>query len=90
MDKAFSGWFDAKGHFVVKPFQRMMASSFAIIGKVDPKNAVKEEKKVDKDAPVDNRSMEDKWASLLAESDGTAASTATPDKSTKKRGKKAA
>ncbi|CAG8981120.1 hypothetical protein HYALB_00005834, partial [Hymenoscyphus albidus] len=88
VDKAFAGWFDGKGHFVAKPFQQMMARSFEVVGKADPKNAVVEEKK--KKVLVDNRSMDEKWASLLAESEGNvAASTATPEKSAKKRGKKA-
>lgn len=95
--REFREWFDAKGAFVVKPFQRMLASSVAAIGKVDPKNAVPV-KKEKKEKVEDNRSMDEKWASLLAESEGTVviepetngASTSTPAPGKgKRRGKKA-
>ncbi|TVY73357.1 Signal peptidase complex subunit SPC2 [Lachnellula suecica] len=90
----FREWFDAKGSFVTKPFQRMLASSVAAIGRADPKNALplKEKKKPEK--IEDNRSMDEKWASLLAESQGDAVgeaestSTPTPGKG-KRRAKKA-
>jgi hypothetical protein len=89
----FREWFDEKGAFITKPFQRLLASSVPVIGKADPKNAVPKKEKVKE---VDNRSMDEKWASLLAESsgavegetNGTSTSTATPGKG-KKRGKKA-
>ncbi|TVY21428.1 Signal peptidase complex subunit SPC2 [Lachnellula arida] len=95
--REFREWFDGKGAFVAKPFQRMLASSVAVIGKVDPKNAVPV-KKEKKEKVEDNRSMDEKWASLLAESEGTvvvepetngaSTSTPTPGKG-KRRGKKA-
>ncbi|RDL38380.1 Uncharacterized protein BP5553_02720 [Venustampulla echinocandica] len=95
--KAFKGWFDVQGHFIAKPFQQMLAGSVDVIGRADPKNAkaANEGKPEKKPKVEDNRSMDDKWASLLAESSGTreqdssAASTATPGKGGKKRGKKA-
>lgn len=91
--REFREWFDEKGAFITKPFQRMLAGSVPVIGKADPKNAVP---KKEKEKVVDNRSMDEKWASLLAESagtdvaetNGTSSSTATPGKG-KKRGKKA-
>jgi signal peptidase complex subunit 2 len=95
--REFREWFDEKGAFVTKPFQRMLAGSVAVIGKADPKNAVPL-KKEKKEKVEDNRSMDEKWASLLAESEGSVAveaesngastSTATPGKG-KRRGKKA-
>jgi hypothetical protein len=90
----FREWFDEKGAFITKPFQRMLASSIPVIGKADPKNAVPKKEKVKE---VDNRSMDEKWASLLAESSGavegetngtSSGAAATPGKG-KKRGKKA-
>jgi len=92
----FREWFDEKGAFITKPFQRMLASSVAAIGKVDPKNAFPLKEK--KEKVEDNRSMDEKWASLLAESAGNAVvepesngastSTPTPGKG-KRRAKKA-
>jgi signal peptidase complex subunit 2 len=94
IERSFTEWFDAAGHFVTTPFQQMFASNVEVIGKADPKNVVKKEKKVK--APVDDgKTMDEKWASLLAESSGVspapigAESTATPGKGTKRRGKKA-
>lgn len=92
--KAFRGWFDAQGHFIAKPFQQMLAANVDVIGRADPKSyqAANEGKQP---KVQDNRSLDDKWASLLAESadsgeqDSSAASTATPAKGAKKRGKKA-
>jgi signal peptidase complex subunit 2 len=89
IDKAFSGWFDAAGHFVTRPFQQMLASNVDVIGEVDPKNVVVAAKKEKVDEVEDNRSMDDKWASLLAESETLdAVTSATPAKGGKKRGKK--
>jgi signal peptidase complex subunit 2 len=90
IDKAFSGWFDAAGHFVTRSFQQMLATNVEVIGQVDPKNVVVAAKKEKVDEVEDNRSMDDKWASLLAESETLEAVTSgTPVKSAKKRGKKA-
>ncbi|KAH6670612.1 putative signal peptidase complex subunit SPC2 [Halenospora varia] len=90
--REFREWFDSQGHFHSKPFQQMLAQSVEVIGKADPKNAVKEGEKP-KPVVEDNRTMDEKWASLLAESEGADAtngsSTATPAKGGKKRGKKA-
>jgi signal peptidase complex subunit 2 len=92
IERRFTDWFDAAGHFVMKPFQQMFASNVEVIGKVDSKNVVKKEQKIK--APVDDgKTMDEKWASLLAESSGgapvAAETTATPGKGTKKRGRKA-
>lgn len=93
IERPFMDWFDGAGHFVSKPFQQMFASKVEVIGRVDTKNVVKKEKKVK--APVDDgKTMDEKWASLLAESSGASPSvvtesTATPAKGTKRRGKRA-
>ena len=58
--------------FVVEPFQQMLATGVETLGKLDPKHVVKKEKKkvLVEDEERDNLSMDDKWASLLAESSG--------------------
>jgi len=96
LKKGFNGWFDKKGGFVVLPFQQMFASAVEVIGKADPAKVVSKEKKKKVEEGKAGKSMEDKWASLLAESGGitlddldTSSSTATPSKGGKKRGKKA-
>ena len=94
IEKSFTDWFDAAGRFVALPFQQMFASNVEVIGKADPKRIVTKKEKIK--APVDNgKSMDEKWASLLAESSGVntatveAESMATPGKGTKRRGRKA-
>lgn len=92
LKREFREWFDEKGAFVPKPFQRMMAGSVPVIGRADPKNAAPVKKETPK--IQDNRTMDEKWASLLAESegalDGAAESTSTPTPAKgKRRGKKA-
>ncbi|KAG9235033.1 putative signal peptidase complex subunit SPC2 [Amylocarpus encephaloides] len=92
VDKAFSNWFDVRGHFCAKPFQQILASGVEVLGRVDPKNVVREERVFEKEQEVDGRTMDDKWASLLAESAGgevAAETSATPGKSAKRRNKKA-
>lgn len=37
--RSFTEWFDAAGHFVVAPFQTVLASSIPVVGKADPKRA---------------------------------------------------
>lgn len=37
--RAFTEWFDGAGRFVAAPFQGMLAGSFAVVGKADPKRA---------------------------------------------------
>ena len=92
-ENSFTSWFDGAGHFVAKPFQQMFARNVKVIGEADPVNAVKENKNK---APVsDGRTMDEKWASLLAESSGNSTApiesetATTPSKGTKRRGKKA-
>lgn len=91
--KPFNLWFDKAGHFVALPFQQMLASGVKIVGEVDPTKVV-EGKKKEKKVVENNISMDDKWASLLAESSGVdlydmaASPVATPG-GKKKRGKKA-
>ncbi|KAF7937015.1 hypothetical protein BGAL_0041g00040 [Botrytis galanthina] len=67
--KPFREWFDVKGHFIVQPFQEMLASNISVIGAVDQKRVVKDEKKVEQEGQAD-LSMDDKWAALLKESSG--------------------
>ncbi|KAH8591988.1 microsomal signal peptidase 25 kDa subunit-domain-containing protein [Bisporella sp. PMI_857] len=81
----FRQWFDAKGYFVAQPFQELLASNVALIGKADPARAVKKEvKKVE--GP--SKTMDEKWAALLAESTGVEESESPAPKG-KRRGKKA-
>jgi signal peptidase complex subunit 2 len=91
--KPFTLWFDKAGHFVALPFQQMLASGVKLVGEADPTKVV-EGKKKEKKTGESNMSMDDKWASLLAESsgvdlDGMAASPAATPGGKKKRGKKA-
>lgn len=89
--KPFSKWFDKQGRFVVLPFQQMVATGVEVVGRLDPAKVVE---KKEKPARVEdaNKTMDDKWASLLAESEGVGSGAggeeATPR--TKRRGKKAA
>lgn len=75
---------------MVLPFQQMFASNVKVIGKADPTKIVEAKKKVTK--IEDGKSLDEKWASLLAESSGVSlddlSATGTPSKG-KKRGKKA-
>ena len=91
LSKPFREWFNAKGQFVTVPFQEIFASNVALIGEADPKRVVESKKKGRGVKGEESKSMDDKWASLLAESagDAEAETTATPSKGTKRRGKKA-
>jgi len=69
LKKPFTHWFDKQGHFVAVPFQQIFASNVSLIGQADPKRVVKKEKKAV--IPEEsNKTMDEKWASLLAESSG--------------------
>jgi signal peptidase complex subunit 2 len=90
--KPFNVWFDKAGHFVTLPFQQMLATGVKIVGEADPTKVV--EKKKEAKVEEKSKSMDDKWASLLAESSGVslddvAASPAATPGGRKKRGKKA-
>lgn len=37
LQKSFTEWFDAAGHFIVPPFQSMLAISVPLIATADPK-----------------------------------------------------
>jgi signal peptidase complex subunit 2 len=90
LKKPFTGWFDKAGNFVTEPFQQMLASNVPLIGQADPKRVVESKKKVVRVEDA-GKSMDDKWASLLAESSGVSLddlSGTTPSKSGKKRSKK--
>lgn len=68
----------------------MLASNVPLVGKADPKSVVETKKKVVR-VEDEGKSMEDKWASLLAESSGVSLddlSGTTPSKAGKKRSKK--
>jgi signal peptidase complex subunit 2 len=91
--KPFNLWFDKAGHFVALPFQQMLASGVKIVGEADPTKVVEGKKKAAK-VEEESKSMDDKWASLLAESSGVSlddvvASPAATQSGRKKRGKKA-
>lgn len=92
--KPFTQWFDKAGHFVVLPFQQMLASNISLVGNADPSKVVEDKKKQKKvKEGEENKSMDEKWASLLAESSGVSldslADVAKETPSRKKRGKKA-
>jgi hypothetical protein len=93
--KPFTQWFDKAGHFVALPFQQMVASNVKVVGDADPGKVVDGKKKVIKVEEGESKNMDQKWASLLAESSGVSLddiSGASPAASTpgrKKRGKKA-
>jgi signal peptidase complex subunit 2 len=92
--KPFNAWFDKAGHFVALPFQQMLASGVKVVGEADPTKVVEGKKKVAKVEDGESKSMDEKWASLLAESSGVslddvAASPAATPGGRKKRGKKA-
>ncbi|KAE8442663.1 hypothetical protein EG329_002961 [Mollisiaceae sp. DMI_Dod_QoI] len=95
LKKPFTQWFDKQGHFVVLPFQQMFASSVPVIGQADPKKVVEGKKKV-MNVEGANKTMDEKWASLLAESSGVSLDdlsggtpTGTGSVKGKKRSKKA-
>ena len=73
------------------PFQQMFASNVPVIGVADPDRVVEEKKKVAK--VDDGKTIDEKWAALLAESSGDvlgdSSALPTPSKG-KKRAKKAA
>jgi len=87
--KPFTQWFDKVGHFVAFPFQQMIATSVKVVGEADPSKVVEVKKVHD----AEDKSMDDKWASLLAESSGVSLDEVASPASTlggrKKRGKKA-
>ena len=39
LKRSFTEWFDEAGHFIVPPFQTMLASSVPVIATADPKRA---------------------------------------------------
>lgn len=86
LEKEFREWFDGKGHFVAQPFQEMLASNIALVGKVDPKRVVSKKEKIE--LVDDGKSMDEKWASLLAESTGAEASEGVTPGKGKRRAKK--
>ncbi|EKD17522.1 uncharacterized protein L3040_006638 [Drepanopeziza brunnea f. sp. 'multigermtubi'] len=87
--KPFTKWFDKQGSFVALPFQQMLATGIEVVGMADPGKVVLPEKKVASvEGEGQEKSMDDKWASLLAESSGVSVEEATPTKG-KKRSKKA-
>lgn len=95
ISRPFREWFDENGAFVPVPFQQMFASNVAIIGAADPKRVATEKKKGAAATLDASKTIDEKLLNLLAESyvdiaaEDAAASSATPSKATKKRGKKA-
>lgn len=43
LKRSFTDWFDEAGHFVVQPFQEMLARGIPAVGKLDPRRAAIEE-----------------------------------------------
>lgn len=88
--KPFTQWFDKAGHFVVLPFQQILASNVPLLGRLDPTRAAVENKKK-KTLVDDDKSLDQKWVDLLAESSGVSIEDLQPSPSTsgkKKRSKK--
>ncbi len=77
---------------MVTPFQQIFASNIPLIGAADPRKVVEEKKKkVINVGDSDGKTMDEKWASLLAESSGVSLddlARTTPSKGGKKRSKK--
>ncbi|KAK3330425.1 microsomal signal peptidase 25 kDa subunit-domain-containing protein [Apodospora peruviana] len=71
--RSFTNWFDEAGHFVVKPFQSMLASAIPIVGKLDPKRLESSEDQ----PPAYTSEMLDALTSAGVSAVGTAAETAT-------------
>ncbi|KAL3417581.1 microsomal signal peptidase 25 kDa subunit [Phlyctema vagabunda] len=89
ISRPFAQWFDAKGSFVSKPFQQMFASNVEAVGMLDQKNIVRgtdEGKKVVTVAPS-TASLDEKWASLLAESQPGVTGVSLDDQAPTKRTK---
>lgn len=77
------------------PFQDMLALSVPLIATLDPQAGLRTKKEPDAEQLDDGKTMDEKWASLLAESEGLdgsvgAISSATPASKGKRRAKKAA
>jgi signal peptidase complex subunit 2 len=95
LSRPFREWFDKEGAFVPVPFQQMFASNVDVIGKADPKQVVAEKKKGAAAKADTSKTMDEKLASLLAESyvdiaaEDAGVSSATPGKGSKRRAKKA-
>ncbi|RDW60227.1 microsomal signal peptidase subunit [Coleophoma crateriformis] len=87
--REFRKWFDAKGNMVAQPFQQLWASNVECIGMVDQKNIVrtKEEGKKTIEVAGKDASMDEKWASLLAESQPGVTGVETESGTASKRGK---
>ena len=86
LEKEFRDWFDGKGHFVAQPFQEMLASNVTLVGKVDPKRVVSKKEKTEQ--VDDGKTMDEKWANLLAESTGVESNESVVPGKGKRRAKK--
>lgn len=95
LSRPFREWFDKEGAFIPLPFQQMFASNVDVIGTADPKRVVAEKKKGAAAKADTSKTMDEKLASLLAESyvdiaaEDAGVSSATPSKGSKRRAKKA-
>jgi len=71
--RPFSEWFDAEGHFHTIPFQEMLATKSTLIGAADPKRVAsakerKTKERKEKYGVDDGKSMDEKLAALIRES----------------------
>ncbi|KUI57877.1 Signal peptidase complex subunit SPC2 [Cytospora mali] len=83
LSRSFTEWFDAAGHFVVTPFQMMLASTVPAIGNADPKRANVQE-------AVGPQYTDEELTAMLAAAGATPedANASTTGSSTKKGGKR--
>lgn len=80
----FATWFTADGYFVAKPFQQWIASSVEVVGDVDLKNALRDERD---DLAAPSPPAGDIAAASLGETQATGVESAGKSaKKAKKRG----
>ncbi|KAK7744861.1 hypothetical protein SLS53_003094 [Cytospora paraplurivora] len=86
LSRSFTEWFDAAGHFVVTPFQTVLASTVPVIGNLDPKRANVQQE----EAASGPQYTEEELTALLAAAGATPedANAATSGSSAKKGGKR--
>jgi len=72
--KPFTEWFDAAGHFVVTPFQSVLATGIPAIGKADPKRVANKEVEA---APAYTTEMLDALTKSSVSAAGSGAETAS-------------
>lgn len=86
LSRSFTEWFDEAGHFVVTPFQSMLATSVPVIGTLDPSRASKPGLAAAAAAASNAEYMAEELDAMLAAAGVTTAETT--GSSAKKGGKK--